>query len=178
MAVLQVRLRGPNEERGYVPGHLVDSRLGSVGVGHLALRRQRRRHGDVEVREIGVEVEVGARLGFGRYFLAMFIPVRVRIGPAGQQRIDIGRTALARFGDQRKVRRESIVIRSTRRDLVREGRRETVGRQSLARRRLARVRIDRRHLRLPVGRDLLDLGVVVAEPLQLTERDQIQAVAG
>ena len=97
---------------------------------------------------------------------------------AGQQRIDIGRPALARLGDQRQVGRKRIVVGRARRDLVGEGRREIIGRQRLARRRLAGVGIDRRHLGLPVGRDLLDLGLVVAEPLQVAERDQLQAVAG
>ena len=97
---------------------------------------------------------------------------------AGQQRIDVGRAALARLGDQRQVGRKRIVVGRARRDFVGERRRESVGRQRLAGRRLAGVRVDRRNLGLPVRRDLLDLGVVVAKPLEVAERDQLEAVAG
>src|SRR6185295_8338025 len=61
---------------------------------------------------------------------------------------------------------------------VRERRRESVGRQRLAGRGFAGVGVDRRDLRLPVRRDLLDLRLIVAEPLEVAERDQVQAVTG
>src|SRR5205814_6689790 len=65
-----------------------------------------------------------------------------------------------------------------RRDFVRERRREGIGRKRLARRRFAGVGIDRSDLGLPVGRDLLDLGLVVTEALEVAERGQFEAVAG
>ena len=97
---------------------------------------------------------------------------------AGQQRIDVGRAALARLGDQRQVGRERVVVRGARGDLVGERRREVVGRQRLAGRWLAGVRVDRRDLDLPVGRDRLHLGLVVAELREVAERDELEGVAG
>ena len=44
--------------------------------------------------------------------------------------------------------------------------------------RLAGVRIDRRHLDRPLIGDRLHFGLVVAERLEVAERDQAQAVAG
>ena len=43
--------------------HLVDGRLRAIRIGHLPVRRQRRRHRDVEVREVGIVVQVRRRLG-------------------------------------------------------------------------------------------------------------------
>ena len=90
-------------------------------VGHLAVAGQRRRHRDVEVREIGIEVKVRRRLGVRE--LAFSSSGRLVL-IAGQQRIDVGRAAFARLGDQRQVGRKRIVVGRARRDLVGERRRE------------------------------------------------------
>ena len=111
----------------------------------------------------GVEMQVRARLRVRRERLAMLVAVGVRVPVASQQGIDVGSAAVPRLGDERQVGRERIVVRRPSRDLVRERRREGVGRNRLASRRFARVRIDRRDLRLPVGRDLLHLRFAVAE---------------
>src|SRR3546814_8606630 len=46
----QLRLGGPDEERGDVLGHLIDRRLGAVGIGHLPLGQRRS-----EARRVGKE---------------------------------------------------------------------------------------------------------------------------
>ena len=76
--------------------------LGAVRIGDLAVGGERRRHRDVEVGEIGIVVEV--RPGDFRGSLAggFWKPV--------SERIDIGRAALARLGDQRQVGRQRIVV--------------------------------------------------------------------
>src|SRR3546814_5990255 len=59
-------------------------------------------------------------------------------------------TTLFRSDDQRQVRRKRVVVGCSRGDLVREWRREVIGRKRLARARLAGVRVDGRNLDLPV----------------------------
>src|SRR3546814_10042458 len=54
VTTLELGLGCPHQERGHVLGHLVHGRLGAIGIGHLAFAVERRRHGDVEVREIRI----------------------------------------------------------------------------------------------------------------------------
>src|SRR4029079_17204988 len=74
--------------------------------------------------------------------------------------------------------RKRIVVGSARRNLVRIGRREMVGGQCLARRRLPRLRIHARNFGLPLVGDRLDLRLAVAELVKVIEGDVRQAVAG
>ena len=108
----------------------------------------------------------------------MRVAISVRVAKAGQKRIDVGRSAFARLGDERQVGGKRIVVRRARRHFIGERRRESIGWQRLAARSLAGLRVDRRDLGLPVGGDLFDLRLVVADPLEVAERHQLQAVAG
>ena len=163
MAALELRLGGPHQERRQRPSPSGRPSAWCRRVGHLAVAGQRRRHGDVEVREVRIVVRFCGVFGVRELLQSSRLRRAGLVLIAGQQRIDIGRTALARLGDQRQVRRKRIVVRRARRDLVRERRREVVGRKRLAGRRLAGVRVDRRDLVFQSDGDLLDLGLVVAD---------------
>ncbi len=63
LARIHLRLGRPTQEGGRVLRHLVDRRLGLArAVGHLPLARQRRRHGEIEIGEIGIVVQPLRRL--------------------------------------------------------------------------------------------------------------------
>ena len=88
------------------------------------------------------------------------------------------RAAVTRLGDQRQVGRKRIVVRRARRGLVGVGARELVRRDRFARRRLASVGIDRRHLDRPLVGDRLHFGLFIAKRVQVAERHQAQPMAG
>ena len=82
--------------------------------------RQRRRHGDVPAREIGVVIFAVRHLEAGGRLLA----------EAGEDRIDILRPALARLDDQRQIGRQRAAVVGAGGLLVGEGRREMIGRRA------------------------------------------------
>src|SRR5690606_41611070 len=77
---------------------------------------------------------------------------------------------------QREVRRDRVVVRGTRSDVVRERRREIVGRRAGARGRFAGVRIDAWH---GPARGLgLHFGFGVAKLREIADRHELERVAG
>ncbi len=104
VAFIEFRLRGPVQEGGDVLGFLVQGRLGAVGIGHDIVR-ERGRHADIMAGERLVVAHAVRHHG----------GIRRSIHIAGQHRIDIVRTALARLDQQRLVGRQGTVIGRARR---------------------------------------------------------------
>src|SRR3546814_490816 len=78
--------------------------------------------------------------------------------------------------DQREIRRNRIVVRSTGGDVIREGRREVVGRRARTHGVLTGVRISARNLEASCDR--LNFGVAVAQSGEVTESGVLERVAG
>lgn len=150
VALLKLRLGSPNQERGDVLGHLVLGRFGAVAVGHQPVGRDRIGHRDVQRGKVGIVMHTFRGLGIGELLDQVS---RLRGFIAGQQRVDVGRALMARFGNQRKIRRSALAGIDHRRELVRRQARTVLN--------LAGQRILGRDGRL--GGNRLDLGLVVTD---------------
>ena len=171
MPALEVGLGRPQQEGSDVLGHLVDRwRWVPLGIGHLTVRGDRRRHGDVEVGEIGVVVQPFRRRRGGelRQQLRRWVLI------AGQQRIDIGGAAFPGLGHQREVGRKRVVVRRARCSLIGVRRREAVRGNGLAGCSFAGIRVDARNLDCPLVGDRLHLGFAIAELVKVAEGDQAE----
>ena len=157
LALVQRRFGRPDQEGRHVLRHLVDRRLGAISIGHLTIRVQRRRHRDVEVREIRVVVQARAGLRI-RELLDQFSRL---VLITGQQRIDIGRAFMASLGHQRQIGRHSIVVGSAGGHVIGEGLREEVRCHAGAHIGFAGVRINARNGQ--AGRFCLHFSFGIAE---------------
>ena len=85
---------------------------------------------------------------------------------------------MAGLGHQRQIRRDRIVVRRRRRDIVGEGLGEVIGRNRIATRHFARLGIDVGRLDRPLLGDRLHFRLIIAQRFQIAEGHELEAVAG